>query len=216
MVEAGECFLKKATDSEGGAGVKFVKNGKYDGKPAESFFDEIQDDIVVQCKIAQSPVLNRLNESSVNTVRVLTLLDRQGVAKAYSSILRMGINGSKVDNASAGGITCGINPDGRLNDVAYSAKGEKYLRHPTSGIAFGEITIPRFGEIQETATRLAVSLPHFRLVSWDFAVDADNEIVLIEANLHYGELDFHQLNNGPIFGDDQPQILDEVFGLGGK
>lgn len=36
--------------------------------------------------------------------------------------------------------------------------------------------------------------------------------VLIEANLHYGELDFHRLNNGPIFGNDTNKILEEVFG----
>lgn len=39
-----------------------------------------------------------------------------------------------------------------------------------------------------------------------------NEPVLIEANLRYGELDFHQLNNGPVFGKDTKKILDEVFG----
>ena len=26
-----------------------------------------------------------------------------------------------------------------------------------------------------------------------------------------GEIDFHQLNNGPLFGDDTKEILDEVF-----
>ena len=28
---------------------------------------------------------------------------------------------------------------------------------------------------------------------------------------HYGELDFHQINNGPIFGEDTEKILKEVF-----
>lgn len=55
-------------------------------------------------------------------------------------------------------------------------------------------------------------MPHFRLISWDFAVDIDHEPVMIEANLRYGELDFHQLNNGPLFGKDTRKILDEVFG----
>ena len=47
----------------------------------------------------------------------------------------------------------------------------------------------------------------------DFAVDDNEEVVLIEANLCDGELDFHQLNNGPLFGDDQIEIFDEVFGI---
>ena len=58
---------------------------------------------------------------------------------------------------------------------------------------------------------LHAQMPRFRLVSWDFAIDPDGEPVLIEANLHYGELDFHQINNGPIFGEDTEKILKEVF-----
>ena len=54
-------------------------------------------------------------------------------------------------------------------------------------------------------------IKHFRLVSWDIAFDRKDQPLLLEANLHYGELDFHQLNNGPIFGDDTIKILEEVF-----
>ena len=54
-------------------------------------------------------------------------------------------------------------------------------------------------------------IKHFRLVSWDIAFDKKDQPLLLEANLHYGELDFHQLNNGPIFGDDTIKILEEVF-----
>ena len=39
----------------------------------------------------------------------------------------------------------------------------------------------------------------------------DDEPILIEANLCDGELDFHQLNNGPIFGDETEDVLKEVF-----
>ena len=30
--------------------------------------------------------------------------------------------------------------------------------------------------------------------------------------MRYGGIDLHQLDNGPIFGDDTKMILDEVFG----
>ena len=35
--------------------------------------------------------------------------------------------------------------------------------------------------------------------------------ILIEVNMHSGQLDFHQLNNGPVFGEDTEVILKEVF-----
>ena len=63
----------------------------------------------------------------------------------------------------------------------------------------------------ETIKKLHPFIPHFRMVSWDFSVNEDGMPILIEANLMYGELEFHQLCNGPIFGDDTEEILKEVF-----
>ena len=50
-----------------------------------------------------------------------------------------------------------------------------------------------------------------KMISWDFAVDESGEPVLIEMNINYGELDFHQLCNGPIFGDQTKEIVKEVI-----
>lgn len=79
----------------------------------------------------------KLNSSSVNTVRVLSLLSENGV-KVYSTILRMGIDGAKVANASSGGITCGINADGTLKEYAYKSK--RFSEHPTFKVKFREVT----------------------------------------------------------------------------
>lgn len=63
----------------------------------------------------------------------------------------------------------------------------------------------------ELVKSLHPQIPHFRLVSWDVAINEDGKPILIEVNLKYGELDFHQLNNGSLFGEDAAGILDEVF-----
>lgn len=123
----------------------------------------------------------------------------------------MGINESKVDNASSGGITVGIEENGRLKSCAYNAKGIRFDKHPTSGVKFDDFTIPNFEEIKHTVKEQAKNFPHFRLISWDIALDKNNNPIIIEANLKYGEIDFHQLNNGPLFGDDTKEILNEVF-----
>ena len=57
----------------------------------------------------------------------------------------------------------------------------------------------------------AERMSQFRLISWDIVLDCNNEPVLIEANLYVGELEFHQLNNGPIFGDETEEILKEII-----
>lgn len=54
-------------------------------------------------------------------------------------------------------------------------------------------------------------VPYFRMVSWDIAIDEMGEAHMLEANFAKGSVNFHQLSNGPLFGEDTKAILDEVF-----
>ena len=122
----------------------------------------------------------------------------------------MGVGDSKVDNATSGGITIGVNESGELNDKAYSVDGKSYDRHPTTGFVFAGTKIPGVAEARRIVERQAALIPHFRLVSWDIAIDRNGEPILIEANLCDGELDFHQINNGPLFAEDTDEIMKEI------
>lgn len=207
------CFVKIATESYGGKGVCYLNSADGDiGAQFEKFVGKTKADIVVQRPIRQHADLARINESSVNTYRILSLLSQDGV-KIYSSILRMGVAGAKVDNASSGGITCGITGDGKLKKYAYRVNGERFDRHPTSGVEFDGYQLPGFAEAKKLVEKAHPMVPHFKMVSWDIAIQEDGTPVMIEANLAKGELDFHQLNNGPLFGEDTKKILDEVFGI---
>lgn len=206
-------FIKKAEDSAGGAGVVCLDCSK-DGDSVIRKFNDIvnrmEKDIIVQEAIEQHSALSKLNTSSVNTVRLISLLSQDGV-KIYSCVLRMGISGMYVDNASSGGVTCGICDNGRLKQIGFSANGKRFDDHPTSKLHFDDIVVPSFAKTKELVQKLHPMIPHFRLASWDFAIDKNGDPILIEVNLKYGELDFHQLNNGPLFGKDTVKILDEVF-----
>lgn len=201
-----ELVVKKAMGSEGGRGVFFVP-----GTGLSQVEGKIGKDIVIQRPVVQHPRLSAINHTSVNTIRVISLLT-DGKVKAYSTILRMGINGARVDNASSGGITCGITEAGCLRKYAHTSNGDPLETHPNSGIVFDGYEIPGYHKCVEATTQLHLQMPHFRLISWDFSVDPAGEPILIEANLKYGQVDFHQLNNGPLFGENTPLILAEVFG----
>lgn len=203
-------FLKIANGSCGGKGVFFL-SGKEIPEKIKELNGTIENDIVIQKPIIQHEALGRLSPSSVNTLRVLSLLRSEGV-NIYSVILRMGIDGSKVDNVSSGGITCGVTEEGRLKPVAYSARGDSYSQHPTTNVKFDEIVIPNYKKVLQNTKMLAMHFPMFRMVSWDWTVDETGEPLLVEANLYNGALDFHQLNNGPIFKSDTNMVLSEVFG----
>ena len=161
--------------------------------------------------MSQHRDIARVNESSVNTIRMISLLSADG-PKIYSRIFRVGVAGKKVDNYSSGGLTIGINEDGILNKYAYNSKGERFERHPSNDFVFEGYKIPGFEKAVELVKKAHPMVPHFRLVSFDIAIDEKGEAVFIEANLCKGSIEIHEFNNGPLFGDDTEKILNEVFG----
>ena len=208
MASEPEVVIKKATESEGGHGVCFCPGR--DKEKALEIFSEITGDIVIQKVLTQHPQLAALNPTSVNTIRIVSLLKDNSV-QVCSILLRMGLNSSRVDNLCSGGITCGITESGLLKKYAYRADGERFTVHPDTGIAFEGYPIPSYRKAMDLVVSIAPRLPQFRLVSWDVAIDEQGETVFIEGNLKYGQLDLHQLNNGPLFGEDTKAILSEVL-----
>lgn len=83
--------------------------------------------------------------------------------------------------------------------------------HPDSHIIFENIKINGIEKIEQLIQIIHCRLPHFRLISWDFSVDEKGDPVLIEANINYGGIEIQQLNNGPLFGNETKEILEEVF-----
>lgn len=203
-------FIKYAALSMGGKGV-LACDESTSHEEISSFIAANPNDIIVQEGIVQSKMMARLNPSSVNTIRIVTLLRKDYSVKICSTCVRMGLKGSKVDNASSGGIVVGVDETGRLNKTAFGPDGKSYSKHPTSGVNFDSIVIPSFEKVKKAVSEQAAAVPLFRLISWDIAIDYNDEPILIEANLFVGELEFHQLNNGPIFGEETEDILNEVF-----
>ena len=138
----------------------------------------------------------QFNATSLNTFRVFSLLN-DGEVHLLSSVLRMGRNGAITDNSSSGGISCGINSEGILNPVGFTNSGEAF--HKTdNGFKFKDVQLPFMGKIQKTVNLLHQRVPFFRTVSWDLAIDANSEVVLIEINVEGQGINLHQRNNGPV------------------
>ncbi len=207
LVKEKEFVVKISCDSEGGKGVKFYSEINKD-------FDEFEKnhrDLIIQKVIKQSPIMAKLNNSSINTVRVMTFKSDQEI-KCLSTIVRFGEEGKRVDNACSGGLVVGVEPDGRLKDVIYKPKIYKKVETKSNNVNYHEIIVPKFQYILNKAIELHSKINFSRIISWDFAIDENDDIVLIEANFYYGELFFHQLCNGPLFKteDELLSILNEV------
>ena len=211
-----EVICKPSQETGSGRGIYFFKKKDYES--IRNFLEKEEfDDYIVQALVKQHADLNKVHEGSLNTYRICSLLMEDGV-HILSSVLRMGIGTSKVDNATADdnakydGMTCGIDANGKLKKYAYGYyKGKRHEMHP-DGLIFEGYQLPAYDKAIELVKKAAPRIAHFRLVSWDIAIDENGDAVLIEANMRKGSINFHQFNNGPLFGDLTETVLNEIFG----
>lgn len=204
-----EVICKKAKYSMGGDGI-LIWNSERDDEFKLMEFLQSADFIICQEMIKQHNELSRLNPSSVNTLRIFTLLF-QGEVHVLSSIVRMGRNDSRLDNASQGGLVCGIKPNGQLKDVAWTVLADRIDRHPC-GMEFSSVTIPNYQECINLVKSLAIRMSSIsRLVSWDLAINQEGHPVFIECNLTITGTESLQIPNGPLLGDLTDDVLKDVF-----
>lgn len=198
--------LKPAIYSGEGTDIFFYDREEQKDIDFEALLKLYGTDFIVQEIVPQHEILASIHPKSVNTIRVISFLFR-GKVHISSSILRMGVGGSRLDNVSAGGVACPINPDGRLASKGINKKSEWMDRHP-GGTVFGGITIPSYEKVLDAVCNAHKNMPHFRILGWDFSIDKDGDPVLIEYN---GAPSLNQVSCGPLFGDLTEQVLDEIF-----
>ena len=209
LSQEGHYIIKPTRRTGEGTGISFFRAPANDDA-VNTVLDKCETmDCIVQHVMVQHPALAAFNLTSVNTIRVVTMV-LHGEAHILSAILRIGQAGSQVDNVSKGGYQAVIQPDGTLAKYAYTHEGgqHKHVTQTLSGTVFEGAVIPNWKEVQRTAKDLALKLPHLKLIGWDLSLDEQGRVTLIEFNCHFGQ---NQENCGPTFGDMTETVLDEVF-----
>ena len=212
----GDVVAKVSVDSSSGRGVRMLslRDGKdaLTGESIENILGSMGANFVVQEKLRPHPAFAALHPDSINTLRVVTYMCGDKI-NAAPIIMRIGRGGNSVDNAHAGGIFVGVKDDGSLTDEAYTEYQQRFTVHPDTKIVFGEYRLPFVPEIRRAAIELHGRTPALKFISWDFTVDDQNRIVLIETNLHSQTIWLAQYAHGKaFFGDDTAQMLREVSG----
>lgn len=205
----GRYIIKPARDTGEGMDIRFFAGEDGPEAIAQVLDQYTNIDHLVQRVLTQHPALAAFNPTSVNTLRVVTMVHREK-AHILSAIMRIGNTGSLVDNISKGGYQAVIRPDGTLGKYAYTHKDGKdiHVERTDAGMAFEGFQIPHWADVRQTALELALRLPHLRLIGWDFTVDEQGRVVMIEFNCDFGQ---NQENCGPTFGDMTDDILDDIF-----
>lgn len=144
----------------------------------------VKTDYVIQERVIQHPQMNRLCSTAVNTIRLLTVLTPDEEVIAFRAGLRIGREGSNVDNCAKGGIFIGIDVNtGKLMKMGIikPPHGNRLFRHPDNGIIFEGFEIPFFKEAVAMARELHAKLYRVHSVGWDIAITQDGP-VFIEGN----------------------------------
>lgn len=196
-----EMVIKPTLDTGGGKNVIVFKcsNGLTNWRNYSliKLLKGYKKDYIVQKLVEQHSKMKVLNSTSLNTFRVMSYLTGNKV-DILSIIVRMGKEGSRTDNSTGGGLSCGVNPDGTLKRVGYNNNTGNSFTETEAGIKFEDIKLPFMEQINRTVIDLHKRVPYFRLISWDLAIDVDEKVILIEYNIKGQDINFHQLNNGPV------------------
>lgn len=137
--------------------------------------------VMIEEILVQHPCMV-FGNTSVNTIRVHTILDRQGKGHVLSCVLRAGVGDTVVDNYCSGGAIYPV--DVKLGIVTGKGKshtGGVHIVHPQTDIVMLGYRVPNWDILIQETVKAAERLPNLRLVGWDVAITQDG-IALIEGN----------------------------------
>ena len=139
---------------------------------------------LVQKRIYQHPILNDLCDSTINSIRLQTVITKDGEVVPFGAGLRIGRKGSSVDNWAKGGIFVGIDMEsGKLMETGFLKPqyGTSTKEHPDTHVVFKDFKIPYYKEAEKMAIELHKRLYRSHSVGWDIAITEDGPM-FIEGN----------------------------------
>ncbi len=174
-------IIVKPLEGSSGVGIERIAADQWRGRE-EAFLRELNQkgDVIIEERVVQHPRMMALCPSSVNTIRIATLLGdkKQGIVYAF---LRIG-NGNVMDNVDQGGMAARVDLEsGRLLTVGADKQGNTYAEHPMTGTPIVGFEVPFFEEAKAMCLAAAQKVPQMRFVAWDVAI-TEKGPVFIEGN----------------------------------
>lgn len=209
--------IKPTVDSCSGNGVRLFQKkdnlwhdlSSNDILSLEYLNEKYGANFIIQECLEQSDAMSYFNPTSVNTLRLTAYRSvKTNECHIPSAIIRIGANGSLVDNAHAGGGYVGINvKDGTLCKRVLNQYGESKTEF--NGIDFTKgHQIPNWDKVIEFAKYIGNFIPHHRLLALDIMVDKSGTPRLIEFNCDSYSMWLFQFTSGPAFGEYTDEIIE--------
>lgn len=211
-------LVKPSLDSSSGRSIAFLKRNAtgvfedIDTKEilSKEYLDKhFKQNYVVQKVMKQSPFMNRLCKTSVNTLRMAVYRSVEtGKTDVINTIIRIGKDGSLVDNAHAGGMFIGVDDNGKLGKYCCNQYGEKETVFNGVDFANEDLVVPDYSKVKDFACKVGNALLHQHLIALDVMLDEYGEPVLIEYNIRAFSVWLFQFTNGAGFGKYTDEIIE--------
>jgi hypothetical protein len=126
--------------------------------------------------------LKAINPSSLNTLRIDTMVNADGEIEIFSVHLRCGCGGSIVDNWGAGGVAYPIDvKTGIINAPGLDLQGHRFIYHPGTEKVMIGYKAPRYEEACQFAKDIIRTNKKVVFAGLDLAI-LEDRIELIEVN----------------------------------
>lgn len=174
-----ERFMAKPIEGDRGYGVMVVE--KEQAPEFSQFMKIFKLPALLEEFIRQGKELAAFHPSSINTVRLLTAINKKNEPVVVYSLFRCGQGKSVVDNVGSGGMIMLIDPNtGRIcTDALYQHK--YYDKHPDTGLVFQGTQFPEWKSLIDTALRAHRTHKDQVLIGWDFSW-TESGWEMVEAN----------------------------------
>jgi len=194
-----EAIITKPAKGTHGAGVeKHLIPDSLEEKKA--LYEEIINKPASQCEefIKQHHSIAEFCDKSVNTVRVVTILDNDVCHHMYS-VIRLG-TGGLADGFDLGGIFVPVDvKTGITCTDGLNLDGEEFPLHPVSKKPTKGFQIPHWDKVLEITETAARRLKGVHMVGWDLGI-TENGVCLVEgnseANYQFAQLPYIKTGEG--------------------
>ena len=142
--------------------------------------------------INQHDEMLRLNNSSVNTIRLVTVMNDKDEVSFMASFIRIGNGVNVVDNFNSGGMTSRVDIEtGKIIEDAINKEGKIFAEHQLTKTKIEGFQIPCFEEAKNMVIDACKMSKNVRYIGWDVAI-TNNGPILVEGNQFPGH-DIYQV-----------------------
>ena len=161
-------FIVKPINGTKGHGIRIIESK--DAPDYEKAKEVIKIPSIIEELITEEGDIALIHPQSVNTLRVVTSINKYGEYKLLFTLFRCGRDDSVVDNVGSGGIIAMVDAKtGHVCSDGFYAPDTYFDKHPNTGVEFKSLQMPAWEEMLKMVEKGHKKYPGQRVFGWDLA-----------------------------------------------